>query len=626
MATSPASNWEDRLAATAASLPTPASNWEDRLRSLDLSPKPNPAEGDGSTLRIGLGDMLGGRLNVDTGIPIGQGTANFLAGAGAGLTNLARGVGQKVGLVSAGDIHEARKLDAPLMDTWAGKAGDLAGTAAGSLPAVLIPGAGTYAGAAKVGAGLGLLAPAESFGELAGNTALGGVGGAAGNVAGRALGSLYGLGKSAVMPFFESGQKSLAGDAIARFAGDPKAVAAALRANRGPQILPDVMPAAAEVAQTPGLADLQTQIRQLSPGVNDAFVARQAANDAARVAALQTRVAGQPGQIEALIAARGEIADGMYGAARRTGIDPAALTPQAQTNIASFAQRIPPDALARARVIAQLKGEPMDNSTSLAGLHWMKQGVDSALSAAKTGGDTTMASALSGLQSDLMTGLTNLSPMYGTANEVFRAMSQPINRMQVGEALMKRLVPAINDYGGNAPLRQNMFAQALREGDTTAAGATGFPGSTMENTLSYKQLATITAVAEDVARSGNVARLASIPGANSGTAKNLVSQNIVRNTLGPLGLPDSVAKNTLVQTLLYPAQVAGTLAEPKVAAKIGETLLSPEATAQALEAAAARAGPTKSKALAEALRRQIGAAGASSSVRLLGLPSPSGLQ
>ncbi len=220
MATSPASNWEDRLAATAASLPTPASNWEDRLRSLDLSPKPNPAEGDGSTLRIGLGDMLGGRLNVDTGIPIGQGTANFLAGAGAGLTNLARGVGQKVGLVSAGDIHEARKLDAPLMDTWAGKAGDLAGTAAGSLPAVLIPGAGTYAGAAKVGAGLGLLAPAESFGELAGNTALGGVGGAAGNVAGRALGSLYGLGKSAVMPFFESGQAAIEAGRTSRWRKD----------------------------------------------------------------------------------------------------------------------------------------------------------------------------------------------------------------------------------------------------------------------------------------------------------------------------------------------------------------------------------------------------------------------
>jgi hypothetical protein len=107
-------------------------------------------------------------------------TERTLAGVGKAFADLGRGAGQLVGAVSREDVKEARKLDAPLMDTTAGKVGNFAGNVAIMAPAAAIPGANTVAGAGVVGAGMGLLAPSESTKETLTNIALGGAGGAAG--------------------------------------------------------------------------------------------------------------------------------------------------------------------------------------------------------------------------------------------------------------------------------------------------------------------------------------------------------------------------------------------------------------------------------------------------------------
>ncbi len=78
------------------------------------------------------------------------------------------------------EIDETRKRDAPLMETGAGKAGNIAGNIGMTLPALAIPGANTYAGSALAGGMMGLVQPTAE-GESRGlNTALGAVGGAAG--------------------------------------------------------------------------------------------------------------------------------------------------------------------------------------------------------------------------------------------------------------------------------------------------------------------------------------------------------------------------------------------------------------------------------------------------------------
>jgi hypothetical protein len=95
-------------------------------------------------------------LSPTDGMSAGE---KFLAGMGKGFVDLGRGAGQVLGLKSQADIDEARKLDAPLMNTGAGMAGNLTGNLAALLPALAIPGANTVAGAAAIGGLSGAVQP-----------------------------------------------------------------------------------------------------------------------------------------------------------------------------------------------------------------------------------------------------------------------------------------------------------------------------------------------------------------------------------------------------------------------------------------------------------------------------------
>lgn len=140
----------------------------------------NPSEGQG-TLKVGP---------LDTGIATPQWLNRGLAGAGQALTNIGRGVGQSLGMVSRQDIEEARRLDAPLDATTAGKVGNFAGNVAALAPTAMIPGANTVAGASAIGAATGLMQPSTSTGETVGNTLFGTLGGAAGQAAANKIGQV----------------------------------------------------------------------------------------------------------------------------------------------------------------------------------------------------------------------------------------------------------------------------------------------------------------------------------------------------------------------------------------------------------------------------------------------------
>src|SRR5690606_8968301 len=85
-------------------------------------------------------------------------------------------------------IARARELDAPLMNTTAGKIGNFAGQVAGTVPAMLIPGVNTYAGAAAFGAGAGALQPTVAGESRALNAGVGALGGLAGQKLGNVIG------------------------------------------------------------------------------------------------------------------------------------------------------------------------------------------------------------------------------------------------------------------------------------------------------------------------------------------------------------------------------------------------------------------------------------------------------
>ena len=579
------SNWEDRLAPAVAAMPA-AKNWEDRLSPISVNDDINldPTAGM-SPLQLGL------------------------AGAGKAMTDLGRGIGQKLGLVSTDDIEASRRRDAALMGTGAGRAGHLVGSVVSTLPVAAIPGVNTLAGATKAGAVLGALAPHTSSGGAVLDTLGGAAGGALGNVAGRTLQAGYGLAKSTLQPFFESGRQKMLIDALRQFVPDVPGTVAKLRTG-GAELVPGSMPTAAEASGTAGLAQLEKQVKQMSPAAREAFQARTQAQNAARVAAVRG-VAGDVGKRDFFVADRDAVANEMYGAARAAGIDPAALTPEAQANIIKFQQRVPESVLGTVRTIAKVNGAPMDNSTVIDGLHWTKMALDGMIPIEQ---NPALAAGYTHLKNDLVTGLRNLSPLYGDALDTYATMSKPINQMDVGQHMLDKLVPAINDFGGSGGLNTAAYAQALRGGDAVARRVTGIPSATLDSVLPAEHVATLNAVGQDLARSSNATKLAAAPG--SDTAQNLISQNIIRSVLGPFGAPDAVAKNTLMRTLLAPAQYAGQLAEPQVLQKIGDTLLDPSATISALQAAQAPAA-LKSKAMAELLRRYSSVTGGATAVNAL---------
>lgn len=116
-----------------------------------------------------------------------SGTQRFLAGAGKAMTDIARGVGQMVGISDDAAIAESRQRDAPLTQTGAGLSGNIVGGMATASPAMLIPGANTLVGSSLVGAGFGATQPTIKGESRVVNSMLGGAGGALGYGAGRGI-------------------------------------------------------------------------------------------------------------------------------------------------------------------------------------------------------------------------------------------------------------------------------------------------------------------------------------------------------------------------------------------------------------------------------------------------------
>lgn len=84
-----------------------------------------------------------------------SGLEKFTAGLGRGMVNIGRNVGNMVGLVSDTDMKEAERLDKPLMETGAGKAGSFVGETAALLPVGGLATSGVRAIAPRVASTVG---------------------------------------------------------------------------------------------------------------------------------------------------------------------------------------------------------------------------------------------------------------------------------------------------------------------------------------------------------------------------------------------------------------------------------------------------------------------------------------
>jgi hypothetical protein len=534
----------------------------------------------------------------------GMSTAELVAaGIGKGMTDLARGAKERFqqafgsptmsSLVSGEKpedaIAESRRLDAPLMATTAGKTGNIVGKVAASLPTVLIPGANTLAGAALIGGAQGALEPTTADESVLKNIAVGGAGGAGGYAAGKLIGATVKGARAAVEPFYEAGQQRIVGRALNSAAGSDAAavrnrLAEAAQPFVGPsqpglarnalgELVPGSVPTVGQAAQNAGVASMERAATATNPAVTNQVSNRLAAQNSARVNVLQD-MAGQGGERDMAAAARDATSDQLYGAARANGVDASAVAPEA---LAALQARIPQGILDKAKSLAKISGSPMDDTTSVEGLHYVKMALDDAISSAKASGSKTEARALTKLQQDFLQGMDAMSPDYAAARTVHAQMSAPINQMDVAQRLVDK---SVNPLTGT--LQPSAYARSLNDG--TAAAATGLPGATLEGTMTNQQGNLLQSILADLQRS-NAAN-----NAGRGVGSDTVQKLAYTNLLDQAGVPTFLRE-------LKPAQVVGNIAtrvgdaayarqNRELSNRLAELMLSPQDASQAMGAAA----------------------------------------
>ncbi len=485
-------------------------------------------------------------------------TDKLLAGAGKSFVDLGRSAKRVANMVGIGDYDEAaakadEALDKPLMNTSAGAwgkgltdaglmfvpglkgaqaitkgvqaTGRMLPRASGAFNAVA-----PYVGAAGTGGVIGAITTPD---DMSGGATTGALAGTAGEVGGRVLSAAYGGAKAAVEPLWQSGRERILKRTIDRFATDPNKVRAA--AEKPVEYVAGVKPTLAEATMDPGIAQLQRGAAASSPDVASALAEARGRQFAGYKGVLDD-LAGNDGRMEFFTANRKAAADDLYGQARAAG-----LTGSKELDAQAgqlMKKPVVQEAVAEARRKALNEGiDIADPTGSVKGMEYIVRAIDDKISAA--GVDDKRV--LMNVKDEILGYLEQASPKFMEARDTFKQMSRPINQMNVAQQLRNTALPALTDFseGSLARVNANSYANALRNADATARKATGLKGATMESVMDPAQMAQINGIGQDMARYAGAQELARVPG--SPTAQYLGAQNVVRQFLGPLGIPQSAA-------------------------------------------------------------------------------------
>lgn len=495
---------------------------------------------------------------------------------------IARNVGlpaaQRQGRVQT-EVDQARERDAPLMDTGGGMTGAGAGYVSQLVgPGVALRGIGaarsallptTIRGNAIQGAVVGAAQPVATGDSRAANVALGGTIGAVVPGAVKVAASAVRSVRDALRPAATAVEEAVR--TVIREAADPSAL---MRPN--PSQIPGVSRSLFEETLDPGVARLETRSR----GLGGDWAARDSANNAKRVEAIE-RFAGDESTLAAAKRARSEAATPALERAKH-GVSPMdeafdaldagvpyanpktgyvlertangyRATPIAGGEAADMAREEAEQFLKWAGVSAEGRRPPIDTTTLVAELDNLAEQytgnpqMQAALRQMKAQVEASnghlaylenarqfAGNQISGTADGSMVKLPDMirakdalthtmreaSDDFGQYLDTWKDMSRPINRMQVGQELLKRGSGAIEDSATGAPqLTPGKFGQAVKSLDRLAGTATGFRRATARGSLQPEDLATVGAVNDDLARSAQRLRVGS--GGGSHTASQL---------------------------------------------------------------------------------------------------------
>lgn len=529
------------------------------------SPAMDPSEG-GTNFRP---------LGIDTGLQMPQGVSRFLAGAGKSMMDVRRGAGQLMGLVDRAEIDEVQSRDRALTDTGAGTAGQIAGGVAMSLPAMLAgPGGSTIAAQAAMGGAQGALQPVGAGESRLKNMAVGGAAGAALPAALRA-GKVLKAGL--VDPFTDAGQQRIVGGALNRSAANPAEAMANLQTARG--ATPGFLPTAGQVSGDAGIASLERTARGIDPaGFGDIDTEQRAA-----LAGALRKIAGTPETKRAATLARDDATTALYRQAKDVSIpvdgELSALMQRPSMQAAtSDAKGL---AAERGKTFIEPEGPP-----SLTGenLHDIKLSLDTLFQDPTKGIVGAKRQAADGTRREFLDLLAGRIPEYDQARKAYAAMSEPINRQEVGQELYNRLVPAVADTG-DAPFNISpaRYAQALRSGDDLASSVTGMKGARMDKLMGAENMRVLNGVRDDAQS------IAAGQAAGRGVGSDTVQKMAMSNLIDQAGLPSWIGALAPLRPLGGWVQTAGNMLyksnDEKMRHLLADVLKDPARAAEAMKKA-----------------------------------------
>lgn len=544
--------------------------------------RPDPADGMGwyEKYRAGLGkslvdtyqgakqfgvDAIGELAGDRTGLTGTTQMESLISGEKPGSNAITRWADRK-GEELRNAEAERRRLDEALMNTGAGKFGNIVGTV-GQLftPGVTLRGTAlgrallptTVRGNALQGLAVGAVQPVAAEGERAQNTALGGLAGGAGAAVPKAGGALAKLLGGVVRRPTLSGAERRAAELLK---GEASSLQNLMRSQ--PSTVPGVQRTLAEETLDPGIARLERLVR----GKSNEFQPVDTANNAARIQALQG-FAGDDAALRSAQSARTSVSKPLLGQAYLDkGVDVAAV--RSFVDDAAKANATRPSVQA---AINDVRGALAQAGDDVYSLYGVRKYIGDLLSG-KAGGDKTYAKAASAelkdIQGVLDDEIAKKSPAFGKYLSAFKDGSKPINRMQIGQELMKGGSSIEDAATGLQVLTPASFSKKAADLDAVAAKATGFKKARAADSLLPEDIATIKAVQDDLTRQSFRATAGS--GGNSQTAERLMLQDKIGSGLlarVPVvgGFVDAL--NTIGNQKVN-TQLARMIAEPEYARKV----------------------------------------------------------
>jgi hypothetical protein len=499
------------------------------------------------------------------------GAGGVVANALSKIPGVAAAVPSLVSAVRTGGMTTG----APAATTIAGKAGDMAVRALG--------------GAVSGGAQAGLVDP-----DQAGTGAL--IGGAlppamavAGKV-GKAIGSAGRAVKAVAEPLYKGGREAIAGRTLRDAAGS-SVDDVVTRLAGASEVVPGSMPTAAQTAESGGIAALERTMAAAKP---EEFAKRGMDQAAARTQALRG-IAGDDVARAAAVDARKSVTGDLYKQATAANYK---MDQRLERLLQTPAMQ---QAMQRAKALAENNQRPfsfevgnvdhlsgLGNRASNAsrqitgqGLQDLKMAVDDMLKDPASGYAGAAGDAVKGLRGQLLNWMEDANPAFRAARTKYAELSKPVSQMDIGQELLTKLEPALNDYGGLARETGNKYALAMRNADQTARKATGFKGAGMADVMEPSQMQTLGAIAQDLARKANAQDLGR--GVGSDTFQKFALSNIAQSSGAPrvVGAALNAPGVSKVANFLYSAP------EQEIQTLIAKALLEPQTAAAMMRSAGA---------------------------------------